>query len=51
MIFRKSDKPFEIIGFSDSDWAGSIEDRKSITGYSFKMTEDGPSISWRAQKQ
>ena len=51
LIFRKSDKPFEIIGFSDSDWAGSIEDRKSITGYSFKITEDGPFISWRAQKQ
>ena len=51
LIFTKSDKPFEIVGFSDSDWAGSIEDRKSITGYSFRMCDNGPLISWRAQKQ
>ena len=51
LVFTKSVKPFEIIGFSDSDWAGSIEDRKSITGYSFTMCENGPLISWRTQKQ
>ena len=51
LIFTKSDKPLEIVGFSDSDWAGSIEDRKSITGYSFRMCDNGPLISWRAQKQ
>ena len=51
MTFTKSEEPLEIIGFSDSDWANSIEDRKSITGYSFKMSQNGPLISWKSKKQ
>ena len=51
LTFRKSEDPLEIIGFSDSDWANSIEDRKSITGYSFKISKNGPLISWKSKKQ
>ena len=41
LIFTKSDKPLEIVGFSNSDWAGSIKDRKGITGYSFRICDNG----------
>ena len=39
----------ECVGFSDSDWGGDLEDRKSTSGYIFQMA--GGSISWRSKKQ
>ena len=51
MVFKKSNEPPEITGYCDSDWASSIEDRKSITGYSFKMSKNNPLISWKSRKQ
>ena len=48
--FSKHDEPLIIRGFSDSDW-GSSEDRKSISGYCFKLSENGTLISWKSKKQ
>ncbi len=39
----------ELVGFSDSDWAGDIDDRRSTSGYLFKLS--GAPISWRSKKQ
>ena len=36
-------------GFSDADWAGDIDDRKSTSGYLF-IVSGGP-FSWRSRKQ
>lgn len=36
-------------GFSDSDFAGDTEDRKSTSGYVFCLA--GAAVSWRAKKQ
>jgi hypothetical protein len=38
-----------IVGFTDSDWAGSTGSRKSIGGYVFQMNKG--SISWQAKSQ
>ena len=38
-----------IEGFCDADWAGDIDDRKSTSGYVFKIA--GGSISWGSKKQ
>lgn len=35
----------------DSDWASSVEDRRSTTGYCFSLTKQGPVISWKTKKQ
>ncbi|GAB1609461.1 hypothetical protein Ahia01_001231700 [Argonauta hians] len=51
LTFRKSCEPLEVIGYSDSDWANCTEDRKSITGYVFKLAAEGPLISWKTRKQ
>ena len=39
----------ELHGYSDSDWAGDLDDRKSTSGYLFKLS--GGPISWRSKKQ
>lgn len=37
-------------GFCDADW-GSSQDRRSITGYTFHLFQNGPLISWKCRKQ
>jgi len=38
-----------LIGYTDSNYANDIEDRKSISGYVFMMSE--AAISWSSKKQ
>lgn len=45
--YTKNDE--KIKAFTDSDWAGDVDDRKSCTG-NVIMLVDGP-ISWRSNKQ
>ena len=50
MIFRKSEK-LELTGFSDSDWAGNIDNRKSTSGFCFKLNNCSGAISWASKLQ
>lgn len=43
------DSPLDLVGYSDSDWAGDSSDRKSTSGYVF-MIGFGP-ICWSSKKQ
>uniref|UniRef100_A0ABD2WJW3 Reverse transcriptase Ty1/copia-type domain-containing protein n=1 Tax=Trichogramma kaykai TaxID=54128 RepID=A0ABD2WJW3_9HYME len=47
LIFKKDE--FEINGFVDADWGSNILDRKSFTGYVFKLGESA--ITWKSQKK
>jgi hypothetical protein len=38
-----------LVGFTDSDWAGDPDDRKSTTGYVFSLGS-GP-VTWACKKQ
>ena len=49
LCFRKCDD-LKLIGYSDASW-GSSENRKSITGYCFSLSCNGPLISWKCKKQ
>ena len=42
-------KSKECIGYSDADWAGDVNDRKSMSGYLFQIS--GGPISWRNKKE
>ncbi|KAE8732360.1 phytosulfokine receptor 1-like [Hibiscus syriacus] len=40
---------FKLVGFIDSDWTGSLDDRKSNSGYVFSMGSGA--ITWSSKKQ
>ena len=48
IIYRKS-KNNSLIGYSDSDWAGCHETRKSTEGFVFLLA--GGAVSWHSKKQ
>lgn len=46
--FQRNDAE-PLIGFADADWAADSEDRKSVSGYVFKVF--GSTVSWCSKKQ
>ena len=48
-ILLGTEKNFDLVGFSDSDWAGCHESRKSTSGFVFTLA--GGAISWKSKKQ
>ncbi|CDF40674.1 unnamed protein product [Chondrus crispus] len=49
IVFDNKSKSLELFGFSDADWAGCSDSRKSTSGYVFKFC--GGAISWSSRKQ
>lgn len=45
----KKENNFNLVGYTDSDWAGSLVDRKSTLGYIFCLGTN--IISWSSRKQ
>ena len=50
LMYTKSADPLHVTGFTDSDFAQSIDSR-STSGNCFKMAEESALISWRSAKQ
>ncbi|XP_042974887.1 secreted RxLR effector protein 161-like [Carya illinoinensis] len=48
LTFRRTDN-LEVTGYSDSDFAGCFDSRKSTSGYVFLLA--GGAISWKSMKQ
>ena len=46
---KYSDGSPELVGYSDSDWAGDIDTRRSTSGYVFQIGNG--TISWSSKKQ
>ncbi|KAK5786862.1 secreted RxLR effector protein 161-like [Gossypium arboreum] len=48
-VMFKEEKELKLIGYSDSDWAGSVDDMKSTSGYFFTL---GSGVfCWSSKKQ
>ena len=50
LVFRKTEEGLNLTGFCDADW-GASEDRRSINGYGFRLSNHGPLVSWKSRKQ
>ena len=48
ILYSKKDSN-DCVGFSDADWAGDVNDRKSTSGYVFQI--NGGAVTWRSKKQ
>ncbi|KAJ4716489.1 Retrovirus-related Pol polyprotein from transposon TNT 1-94 [Melia azedarach] len=48
-LFYSCSDNFELIGYSDSDWAGDTDDPKSTTGFVFFMGDTA--FTWMSKKQ
>lgn len=48
IFYQQSDK-IELVGYSDSDYAGDVETRRSTSGFVFYLS--GAAVTWSSQRQ
>ncbi|KAG6409034.1 hypothetical protein SASPL_132064 [Salvia splendens] len=48
-LFYSQSNDYKLVGYSDSDWAGDNDDRKSTSGYVFYMGDTA--FTWMSKKQ
>ena len=48
-LFYSETHEYKLVGYSDSDWCGDIDDRKSTSGYVFYMGDTA--FTWVSKKQ
>ena len=49
LIFRAKDNTCSRIGYSEADWAGDLDTRRSTSGYVFQI--EGSTVSWHSKRQ
>jgi hypothetical protein len=49
LFYGYSTNKFVIFGYSDSDWGGDTDDRKSASGFAFYMGDT--TFTWLSKKQ
>jgi hypothetical protein len=48
-LFYSKAEEFKVMGYTDNDWCGDIDDRKSTLGYMFFMGDT--TFTWLSKKQ
>lgn len=49
LLYQKQESAEVLVGYADADWGGDKNDRKSTSGYVFKVF--GNTVSWASRKQ
>jgi hypothetical protein len=49
LTYEKLDAPLEIVGYSDSDFVGYLDTKKSTSRYIFTLANGA--MSWKSYKQ
>lgn len=49
LVFKKGEEKFRVEGFSDSDFGGDLDRRRSTTGFVFRV--GGNTVSWKSGLQ
>ena len=49
LLYSRNTSQIDCVGYSDADWGGDLDDRKSTSGYIFQIA--GGPVSWRSRKQ
>ncbi|XP_062556777.1 uncharacterized protein LOC134221604 [Armigeres subalbatus] len=47
--YQRNSEAEALVGFADADWAADVQDRKSVSGFIFKVY--GCTVSWNSKKQ
>ena len=50
-LTHTKESSYDLVGESDADWSGDVKDRKSTTGYYFKLNGRGAALNWGVKKQ
>ena len=50
LVFKHSEG-LKLVGFCDSDWGGDPNDKRSTSGYCFKISDDSSVIGWSSREQ
>ena len=50
LVYRR-DKAVNLVSYSDAEWAGNIDNRRSTSGYCFKLSDNSGVISWSSRLQ
>ena len=49
--YLKGTDGLQLLGACDADWASGVDDRRSTTGFAFRIQKKGAAISWNSKKQ
>ena len=50
-LFLSSTSKSTLVGKTDANWNGGVNDRRSTTRYYFKLRDSGGSVIWQVKKQ
>ena len=50
LTYRKSNK-LQLVAFSDADWAGDVDSRKSTSGFCVKLNNESACVAWSSKLQ
>ena len=51
LIFRKDLEGIRLRGYSDADYGGNLDSRRSTSGYCFSLQQDSACVSWSSKLQ